>query len=88
MTAPCGPGMNVDSGRRTHPKVLRHKSTQKAVLRYLAFRAGTGRLWGKDSKQESLAKEVGVTRDTVVKALKRFRDEGLIEAMPQHHGPN
>ena len=55
------------------------------MLAYLAFRAGSGRVWGYSLKQIAAEVEPKVVEKTVRRAVDKFQAQGIIAI--KRHGP-
>ena len=61
---------------RSVSKAKGHSRAHRDLLEYLAYRAGTGQVWGYDLGD--LAEGSGVSESQVRRGLTRFVDEGII----------
>ena len=86
-----GPNIALDVRKKWASAVssqFKHTQHQRALLRHLAMKAVKGGLWGPEHSQATLAEHFGVALSTIVRAFKKFKDDGLMVAIPQKHGPN
>ena len=72
---------------RSMSKCMKHSRAEKDVLAHLAFRAGSGKVWGYTLKQLAADIQPEVDEKTVRRAVAKFQAQGIMTVKNQSQRP-